>query len=394
MEGILEMSAKERKRMKVLERVKEKKLSLKAAAILLALSYRQTVRVYGRYRMKGDEGLVHLGRGKRANNAYDEKLRRKILDRYRSHYEGFGPTLAAEKLCEEGMKVDHNTLWRWLLQEGLWKRCRKSNPYRQRRERKKHFGEMLQLDGSHHSWFEDRGNPCCLMNLVDDATGITLSILVEQETTEAAMKLLWAWIRRYGIPYSIYCDRKSVYITEREPTLEEQLAGVEPLTVFGRACQKLGILIITAYSPQAKGRVERNHGVYQDRFVKELRLRGINTVAAASTLLKSGFSDGLNRRFAKQPASTEDFHVPILDGTNLRAVFCYEVERTISRDWVVQNDCRRFQILLEAKPRPRAGSKVVVALWLDGSIHILSKGKEILFEEIEPIAGREAKEAV
>ncbi len=387
MEELL-LGRKERRRMKVLEDVKKKRISLVDAAAILKLSYRHTSRVWLRYRTEGDKGLVHRGQGRLPNNIIDREARERILQRYRERYEGFGPTLAAEKLAEEGLVVDHNTLWRWLKEAGLWTRHRARSPFRQRRERKKHFGELVQLDGSHHCWFEDRGEDCCLMNLVDDATGTTLSYMAKQETTEAAMRVLWAWVKRFGIPAAIYCDQKSVYITEREPTLQEQLAGQEPMTAFGEACRKLGIEIITAYSPQAKGRVERNNGVYQDRFVKEMRLQGVRSIAEANELLEGGFFDGLNRRFALPPAAKADYHVPA-DGTDLRAVFCWEVQRSVARDWVVQNDCRRFQITREARPRPRPGSKVTVAQWLDGSVHLLVKGKEIPFEELQPVAGRE-----
>ena len=384
----LRLGRKERRRMKVLEEVKQRRIALADAAAILGMSYRQASRIWLRYREQGDKGLVHRGQGRLPNNTIDREVKERILQRYHKRYVGFGPTLAAEKLTEEGLPIDHNTLWRWLREAGLWSRHRARSPYRQRRERKKHFGEMVQLDGSHHCWFEDRGESCCLMNLVDDATGITLSLIAKEETTEAAMQVLWAWVKRYGIPASIYCDRKSVYITEREPTLKEQLAGDEPRTTFGETCRKLGIGIITAYSPQAKGRVERNHGVYQDRFVKEMRLRGIKTMQEANAVLDGGFFDGLNRRFAHQPASKADYHVPV-GAVDLRAVFCYEVQRSVARDWVVQNDCRRFQITREARPRPRPGSKVTVAQWLDGSVHLLVKGKEIPFEELQPVAGRE-----
>jgi transposase len=387
-EGGLYLSRRERKRLKVLEEVKRHHLCLGEAATILRISYRQVGRIWLRYREAGDRGLVHRGRGKAPNNAIDQGFKERILARYRERYEGFGPTLAAEKLAEEGMVVDHNTLWRWLREAGLWSRHRARSPYRQRRERKKHFGEMVQLDGSFHCWFEDRGEKSCLMNLVDDATGTTLSLMSKEETTEAAMRVLWAWVRRHGIPASIYCDRRSVYITEREPTLEEQLAGVDPMTAFGLACKKLGIEIITAHSPQAKGRVERNHGVYQDRFVKELRLRGVRSIEEANAMLAGGFFEGLNRRFAKKAASEADCHVSI-ETTDLRSVFCYEVQRSVARDWVVQNDCRRYQIRRDARPRPRPGSKVTVAQWLDGSIHLLVKGKEIPFVELDPVAGRE-----
>jgi transposase len=383
------LSQKERRRLKLLEEVKKQHLRVAEVAKVLEISYRQAHRIWVRYREEGDSGLVHQGRGRTPNNAIGDELKQKILRRYEEHYAGFGPTLAAEKLAEEGMEIDHNTLWRWLREAGRWTRQRARYPYRRWRERRMHFGELVQLDGSHHDWLEERGEDCCLMNMVDDTTGITLSLMAKEETTEAAMRLLWAWITRYGIPASLYCDRKNVYVTEREPTLPEQLAGQEPLTAFGLACEKLGVEIITAYSPQAKGRVERNHGVYQDRFVKELRLKGIRTIEDANTLLESGFIDSLNRRFAKPAASTADCHVPIINGTDLRAVFCFEVQRTVGRDWVVQSDCRRFQVLRDAKPLPRAGSQVTVARWLDGSIHLLVKGKEIRYQEIEPVAGRE-----
>lgn len=389
MEGGLYLSRKERKRLRLLEEVKQKQIALADAARVLAISYRQAQRIWVRYRAEGDEGLVHRGRGKESNHAIEKEIKERILRRYEEGYRGFGPTLAAEKLAEEGLRIDHNTLWRWLREAGLWAQQRSRAPYRQRRERRKFFGELVQLDGSHHGWFEDRGEESCLMNMVDDATGVTLSLMAKEETTEAAMRVVWGWVAKYGIPAAIYCDRKNVYVTEREATMQEQLAGKEPLTAFGLACEKLGIEIITAYSPQAKGRVERNHGVYQDRFVKELRLKGASSIAEANAVLGGGFIEGLNRRFSKRAACEGDCHVPIVDGTDLRAVFCFEVQRSVGRDWVVQSDCRRFQIPRDARPLPRAGSKVTVAQWLDGSIHILVGKKEIRFEEIEPIAGRE-----
>merc|ERR1711964_496715 len=152
----------------------------------------------------------------------------------------------------------------------------------------------VQFDGSHHEWFEERGVKCCLMNMVDDATGTTLSFLDEAETTVAAMRLLWAWILRYGIPQAVYCDRKNAFVLDREPTVEQQLRGVTPKSPFELACQKLGIEVIVARSPQAKGRVERNHGVYQDRFVKELRLAAISEIADANEYLRTTYLDRLN----------------------------------------------------------------------------------------------------
>ena len=241
MEGHLLMSAKERRRKSVFDEVLAGRLTLRSASGRLGLSYRHCRRSCRRFREEGDAGLVHLGRGRRSNRRACERFRRKVIARYRNRYEDFGPTLAAEKLREEGLRVDHETLRRWLLAEGLWKTQRKGRAHRQRRERKRHFGELVQMDGSHHCWFGVEGAQDCLMNMVDDATGTTLSRMDSAETTEAAMRTLWSWIERYGIPQALYTDKKTVFVTDREPTVEEQLAGEEPRTAFGEACAKPGI---------------------------------------------------------------------------------------------------------------------------------------------------------
>ena len=183
---------------------------------------------------------------------------------------------------------------------------------------------------------------------------------------------------------SLYCDQKNVYITDREPTLEEQLEGIEPMTAFGKACDKLGIEIITAYSPQAKGRVERRHGVFQDRFVKELRLQGINGIDLANDVLEGGFLEDLNRRFTVPAIDPQDAHVKIHKRVDLRTIFCFEETRTVSNDWVVQYDNRFFQLLQDKKLDIRPKTKVTVAEWLDGTIHILYQRKEVPYEEIDP----------
>jgi len=206
---------------------------------------------------------------------------------------------AGRRTGRSGRVLDHETLRRWLLGAGLWQKRRKRSKHRARRERKAHFGELVQLDGSHHRWFGPERAESCVMDMVDDATGLTMALMAEQETTEAAMRLLWQWVERYGVPQALYVDRKTVFITDREPTLEEQLAGQAPMTAFGNACAKLGIVLIPANSPQAKGRVERRHGVLQDRLVKELALRGITRIPTANRLLANGFIDGLNAKFAR-----------------------------------------------------------------------------------------------
>lgn len=391
MSGDLVMSNKERRRLRVLERVKMGIISLKDAAAVMGVSYRQAIRINDRYKRQGAGGLVHRSRGQESNRKADPAIKEAILKRYGERYEGFGPTFAMEKLAAEGYRAHHETLRRWLIEAGLWQRHRKRSAYRQWREPKKRFGEMVQLDGSHHRWFEDRSEQTpCLMSMVDDATKRTYAFLAEGETTEAAMRLLWGWIERYGIPMSLYCDRKNVYITDREPTLEEQLEGKEPMTAFGEACKKLGIEIITAYSPQAKGRVERRHGVFQDRFVKELRLQGISDIDLANDVLEGGFLEDLNRRFTVPAIDPLDAHVKIHKRVDLRTVFCFEETRTVSNDWVVQYDNRYFQLLQNKKVAIRPKTKVTVAEWLDGSIHILHelpntrRKIEVSYEELNP----------
>jgi len=385
-EGALVMSRKDCRKVQILSRVKEKVITVRRAGELLGLSYRQAKRLWKRYREGGEKGLIHRGRGASSNNHLQLELKQKVLDRYREVYQGFGPTLAVEKLAEEDQlpPLSRETLRLWLLEAGLWQRHRRHRPYRKRREPKHHFGELVQMDGSHHPWFGEEHNSCCLMNLVDDATGITLAIMNQQETTEAAMRVLWAWIERYGIPLALYCDLKNVYLTDREPTLEEQLEGRVPKTAFGLACEKLGIQIISAYSPQAKGRVERKHGVYQDRFAKELRLRNAKTVTQANMILQGGFIEKLNRKFAHPPIAEQDFHVPSRSAQDLRDIFCFEATRSVAQDWVVRHENRFYQLHRGREALPRAGGKVTVRLWLDGSVHILHRGRRILYKEFDP----------
>jgi hypothetical protein len=216
------------------------------------------------------------------------------------------------------------------------------------------------------------------MNMVDDATGRTYAQLFDQETTEAAMRLLWGWIERYGIPQAVYCDRKNAFVLNREPTVEEQLAGKKPLGPFELACEKLGVEIITAYSPQAKGRVERNHAVYQDRFIKDLRLEGISDIGSANTYLLERYLSSTNAKFAKSAISPEDAHAPIFRPAILNNVFCYEETRKVSRDYVVQYGGNSYQLIKDQRKKfPRPESTVTVRRWLDGSVHIFWEDKEL-----------------
>ena len=389
------MSKRDIRRAQILALVEDGKRSLKDAAVILGVSYRQAKRIYRRYRDEGSEGIVHRSVGKPSPRRIEDAIQKKIVDLYREKYSDFGPTFAVEKLAErDGVEVSRETLRRWLMKEGLWQARHRRRTYRSRRERRHRFGELVQFDGSHHKWFEDRAEGCCLMNMVDDATGTTLSFLERQETTVGAMSLLWAWIERYGIPQAVYCDRKNAFVLDREPTIDEQLRGITPKSPFEVACEKLGIEVIVAHSPQAKGRVERNHGVYQDRFIKELRLAGIDDIAVANAFLQDTYLDAINAKFAKSPLDSQDAHVPLMKDQNLSNIFCFEDTRVVSEDYVVQFERKLFQLKPHRRHKPpKPGSLVTVRKWLDGSVHIFGKDSHELVAEQIPVQPKTKEEA-
>jgi len=379
------MSAKELKRVAVLGRVQAGTLRLGSAAALLDVSYRQAKRLFRRYRQEGAKGLKHRSVGRSSNRRIPRKTRTRALALIRAKYGGsrderFGPTLAAEHLAsEDGLTVQRETLRRWMLEAGLWSPARKRSPHRQRRERKGHFGELVQLDGSFHRWFEERGPQRCLVTLVDDATSRTRGRLGAEETIWAAAGVLRRWIEQYGIPQALYTDWKNVYV--RAATDEERATGVVPLTQFGRMCARLGIRIIPASSPQAKGRVERNHGTHQDRLVKKLRRQGIADDAAANAFLEATYWPEHNRRFAQAPASDEDFHVAVPRGLKLETVFRLEETRVIGNDWVVQYHNRLLQLERQSRHAP-ARSTVTVCEWPNGRLEIHYRARAMRWREI------------
>jgi hypothetical protein len=236
------------------------------------------------------------------------------------------------------------------------------------------------MDGSFHAWLEERGPGGCLMNMVDDATGTTKARLGEQETTWAAARLLREWIEAYGIPRALYTDRKNVYV--REATEEEVRSGRAAQTGLGKMCAKLGIRIIAAHSPQAKGRVERNHGVHQDRWIKKMRLKNIACFEEANRYLTEEYLPEHNRRYARQAASATDFHAAAPAGTDLERVFCLEEERTLGCDWVVRYQNRLYQVERQSPHYAPAKSQVTVCAWEDGRLEIHYRGQKLEWKEI------------
>jgi transposase len=379
------MSAKELRRVEVLARVVHGELRLRHAAELLHVSYRQAKRLSRRYRQAGPAGLRHGSAG-RSNRGKPPAWRQHVLDLVREKYSGsveerFGPTLAAEHLAEEdGLRIHRETLRRWMLAAALWGRVRgKPRAHRQRRERKEHFGELVQLDGSFHTWFERRGPRGCLMNMVDDATGVTRAWIGEAETTWAAVHVLRGWIENYGLPLALYTDWKNVY--KVEPTAQQELRGEAPLTQFGRMCARLGIGIIAANSPQAKGRVERKNGVHQDRFVKKLRRKGIASYAGANVYLEE-YLLALNTRFGRIPAQPQNYHRATPSGEELDATFRLETKRSVSNDWVARYQGRYLQLLPASRRYAPRKAAVLVLESEEGKLEVQYRGEAIAHREI------------
>jgi len=380
------MSKKELERGEVFGRVKSQALRLGDAAEILRMSYRQTKRMWRRYRERGAEGLKHGNAGRSSNRAKPSAFRERILRLVAQKYSGtvedrFGPTLAAEHLAEEDkLAVDAETLRRWMLAEGLWSRRRgKQRAHRRRRQCKDHFGELVQMDGSFHAWLEGRGPKGCLMNMVDDATGVTSSRLGEAETTWAAAGVLRGWIEKYGVPRALYTDWKNVYKTA--PTAMQQQRGERPITHFGRICERLGIQIIAASSPQAKGRVERNNGVQQDRLVKKLRRRGACTYQDVNQYLEGEYLAEHNRRFTRKAVRDQDHHRAAPSGEELDRIFRLESIRVVSNDWVVRYEGRHLQLLPSRRNSSR-DSKALVYESEDGRLEIYQGGEPVEFQEI------------
>ena len=377
-------NGQEKIRGKIMEMVSRKLKTLKAASLELGISYSQVKRIYQRYRTGGDEALVHGNKGKVSNNKTDEAIICKAIELYREKYYDFGPTLAQENILErDGIEISVNTLRRALLAVGLWKQKKKSIKYRSRRTPRACFGELVQFDGSHHDWFEGRGAPCCLITFIDDARKIRLSQFFEEETLFGAMIVLEMWIKRHGIPESLYCDKKNAFILTREPTDAELINGIlKPKSHFGKACERLGIEAIAANSPQAKGRVERNHGVDQDRLIKELRLEAISTIEEANRFLLETYLPKMNAKFSRPARNSDDAHVN-LGKIKLDDILCMEFDRRISKDFIVRFETRLFQILELNKPLPRTEDKVIVRVRLDNSVHIIWKDKPLKVKEIQ-----------
>jgi hypothetical protein len=368
------MSIKEWRRLQVLSQVKAGKMVLREAAIALQISYRQVRRLHRRHLADQDKGLVHGLRGRSSNRLLSPATRQAVLKLCRDRYAGFGPPLACEHLEKDGHVVSHDTLGRWLREEGLFERRRRRSKHRSWRQRRSSFGELLQMDGSPHDWFEGRRIACCLMVMVDDATGRVFARFYEKESTESSFDIFGRYIARYGLPLALYVDRAGIYRAE-----DQEGDAVE--TQFGRASRELGVELILANSPQAKGRVERQNQTLQDRLVKEMGLLKLSSIEQGNAFLEGGFLEELNERFAIEATCGADVHRSA--PPELAWVLCQAEARVVGEDWCIRWKGGWLQIQKEHEALGLAGRSVEVRQKADRSMRILWRGETLKFEAVQ-----------
>ncbi len=378
-EDILMMSQKEIQRLQIIQKVLGEEINQQEAAEVLRISDRQVRRVVKRVREVGAKGVTHQLRGRKGNRRIDQKKRIQIIGIYRKVYEGFGPRLASEKLLErERIKINEETLRLWLIEEGLWKK-RKGQKEKKRswRARKNHCGSMVQMDGSHHDWLEGRGPKLVLMGYIDDATSRVYGKFYDYEGTQPAFDSLKGYIKKHGLPRSIYLDKHSTYkINKAQRYKEWPFRDEEELTQFARGCRQLGIELIYANSPQAKGRIERLFETFQDRFVKELRLEGVKTLEEANQLLKC-YLPKFNKKFSVIASQPGNLHRPVL-GVNLDEILSTQKEHVLRNDRTFVHDKQWYQVL----DRTRA-SKVIIHEYLNGRMAVKYGQNRLSYKTIE-----------
>jgi len=371
------MSKKEIKRSEILRMADEKKITQKTGARRIEVSERHFRRLLARYRKEGPEAIISGHRGKRSNNHMAAEKQAKILKKLRGDYQGFGATLAREKLAErDGIVVSKETVRQIMIASGLHQpKTRKKTRIHPLRERRKRRGELVQIDGSYHAWLEDRAEKACLLLFVDDATSEILAAeFVEHESYSTYTALCKRYFRQYGLPEAFYADRFSVFRVNHV-----NVTTTDAQTQFERAMKELGIELICAFSPQAKGRVERANQTLQDRLVKELRLAGISNYQDANAFLVD-YIPIYNQRFAVQPILPADCHEHLQPENDLELIFCRRVTRTLSKDLHFQFERVVYQILTDRPAYALQGREVTVCQFANGKITVLLGNTPLLFK--------------
>jgi hypothetical protein len=377
--AVVTMSRKELGRLEALLDLDAGRITAVQAARLIGVGERQAFRLLRTYRTSGPAGLASRRRGRPSNRRYPDQVREAALAAIRERYADFGPTLAAEKLAElDGLRLGRETVRRWMAAAGLWVPRKERGPRaHQPRHRRDRLGELVQVDGCEHAWFEDRGPPCTLLVFVDDATSRLMHLrFVASESTLDYLRAARGYVEAHGRPVAFYSDKHTVFRVAG--------AGRDGTTQFGRALAELNVDIICANSPQAKGRVERAHKTLQDRLVKELRLAGIATIEAANAFLPSFIAD-YNRRFGKEPRRPEDLHRPAPDAAELDEIMAVREERTVSASLTLRYD--KMLLLLEPGEvtRPLARERVTVVNYPDGRFAVRHKGRDLPFRVFDKL---------
>jgi len=371
------MSAKEIRRTEIMSQLARKQITQIEVAKRLGISVRQVKRIWKRYQESGPEGLMHKSRGRRSHNQMDEELKKKVLTIIMEKYRDFGLTLATEKLVEvHKLKISDESVRKMMIEEGLWRhRRRRKLRLFQMRERRANFGELIQIDGSDYDWFEGRGPRCTLLVYVDDATGKLVELwFVPHESFFGYCEASRHYFERYGLPAAFYSDKHGVFHQNNPKT-----SAGDGLTDFARAMQELGIGIICANTPQAKGRVERANKTLQDRLTKELRLQNISTMHEANLWLPK-FMEDYNQRFATVPRSEHDFHEPLTDSNILDHILCRKVTRTLSRNLTFQYHKRIYQIHVDRPSYALRNATVTVVEKPNHEIIVLYKNQPLPFD--------------
>jgi len=374
LDKLLTMSKKELTRIEVLKRVEEKRLKQREAAGMLGISQRHVRRLLRAYRLGGEGGLISKRRGKPSNNQLNEQVKQGAIDLIYRQYHDFGPTLAHEKLTEKhGMALSVETVRKLMIREGLWKpKKAKQLVVHQMRVRRACYGELVQLDGSPHRWFEERGEVCNLLVFIDDATGKLMELyFTPGETTFGYFAATQRYLSRYGKPVAFYSDKNSIF----KVNIKNALTG-NGMTQFGRAMKELDIEIICANTPQAKGRVERVMQVLQDRLVKEMRLREISDIESANAYTAEFMAD-YNERFAVQPRSSHNAHRALQPKEDLERVFTWQEQRSLSKNLTLQYKNIVYQIQTSRPSYALRKAKVTVSESNQGKIDILYKGQPL-----------------
>ena len=371
------MSQKELRRLHFVKNAIAKVMTQAEAAEAVSLSQRQVRRMVRKVREEGEGGIIHGSRGRPSNRSISDKVKRKVLDLFKTQYPDFGPTLASEKLFErDKIELSDETLRLWLIEAKIPYKQRKKRPHRQWRERKERTGDMEQTDGSHHDWFEGRGPRCVLMGYIDDATGRPFARFEPYEGTLPAMRALKGYITRYGIPRSLYLDKHMIYRAPRKQTIEEELTGTHAMSQFERAARELEINVIHANSPQAKGRIERLFRTFQDRLIKEMRLANVSGLEEGNQFL-TRYLPVYFKRFGVPAALEGNMHRPLPQDLDLDRILCVKTQRVLRNDFTVAHEGKLYQVGDNIRAK-----KIVVEERMDGTMVLRHRDHKLKYRPI------------